>query len=97
MEANDMHHHNATRQPGMQSVPVVSTSQDKPFTDPVCGMNVHGTVSDSQKTRMADLVRAIETVIALPSYRQHVLADAPAMMWPRHSWRLASGSVEVAK
>lgn len=36
-------------------------------------------ISDSQRTRMADLVRAIETVIALPSYRQHVLADAPAI------------------
>ena len=43
MKANDMHHHNATGQPGMQSGPVVSTSQDKPFTDPVCGMKVHGT------------------------------------------------------
>ena len=36
-------------------------------------------ISESQKTQMADVVRAIESVIALPSYRQHVLADAPAI------------------
>jgi hypothetical protein len=34
-------------------------------------------ISDSQAERMARVVRAIESVIALPAYRQHVLSNAP--------------------
>lgn len=36
-------------------------------------------VSDRQATNMAAVVRAIEAVVALPSYREHVLADAPSI------------------
>lgn len=36
-------------------------------------------VSQSQTKRMADVVRAIESVVALPSYREHVLSQAPAI------------------
>jgi hypothetical protein len=34
-------------------------------------------ISDSQTRRMADVINAIEAVIALPAYRQHVLSSAP--------------------
>jgi hypothetical protein len=34
-------------------------------------------ISDSQTRRMADVINAIEAVIALPAYRQHVLSNAP--------------------
>lgn len=36
-------------------------------------------VSDAQTKRMAEVVAAIEAVVALPAYRQRVLADAPAI------------------
>ena len=36
-------------------------------------------ISDSQKERLADVVRAIESVVALPAYRSHVLNGAPAI------------------
>jgi hypothetical protein len=36
-------------------------------------------ISDSQTKRMADVVQAIESVIALPAYRQQVLSNAPAI------------------
>ena len=36
-------------------------------------------VSQSQIQRMADVVAAVEEVVAMPSYRQYVLADAPAI------------------
>ena len=51
MKADDMHHHNATEQPVTQSALVVSASQDKPFTDPVCGMKVQDT---AEKTVVHD-------------------------------------------
>jgi hypothetical protein len=34
-------------------------------------------ISDSQRARMAQVIEAIESVIALPAYRQQVLANAP--------------------
>ena len=34
-------------------------------------------VSDTQTQRMAELVTAVEAVVALPAYRQRILADAP--------------------
>jgi hypothetical protein len=36
-------------------------------------------ISDSQTERMEDVVRAIESVVALPAYRNHVLKGAPAI------------------
>lgn len=33
-------------------------------------------VSDSQTKRMAEVVRAVESVVALPTYREHILANA---------------------
>ena len=36
-------------------------------------------ISDSQTERMANVVRAVESVVALPAYRSHVLESAPAM------------------
>ena len=36
-------------------------------------------ISDHQAQRMADVVRAIESVVALPAYRERVLAGAPAI------------------
>jgi hypothetical protein len=36
-------------------------------------------ISDSQTERMANVVRAVESVVALPAYRHHILADAPAI------------------
>ena len=36
-------------------------------------------ISDSQTQRMAQVIQAIESVIALPAYRQQVLANAPAI------------------
>ena len=36
-------------------------------------------VSQQQSRRMADVVAAIEAVVAMPAYRQRVLADAPAI------------------
>ena len=36
-------------------------------------------VSQSQIQRMADVVAAVEEVVAMPSYQQYVLADAPAI------------------
>ena len=36
-------------------------------------------VSETQIQRMADVVAAVEEVIAMPAYRQRVLADAPAI------------------
>ena len=34
-------------------------------------------ISETQATRMADVVAAIEAVVALPAYQKHVLADEP--------------------
>ena len=36
-------------------------------------------ISDSQTQRMAQVIQAIEAVIALPAYRQQVLSNAPAI------------------
>lgn len=36
-------------------------------------------ISDRQKERMANLVRAVESVVALPAYRSRVLEGAPAI------------------
>jgi hypothetical protein len=36
-------------------------------------------ISDEQTGRMASVVRAVESVVALPAYRARVLADAPAI------------------
>ncbi|MGV8900437.1 MAG: hypothetical protein ACOH2B_14540 [Burkholderiaceae bacterium] len=36
-------------------------------------------VSDSQSARMAEVVCAVESVVALPAYREHILATAPAI------------------
>lgn len=36
-------------------------------------------LSESQQARMAAAISAIETVIALPAYRQHIFANAPAI------------------
>lgn len=36
-------------------------------------------VSDSQTRHMADVVRAVESVVALPAYQNHILANAPAI------------------
>lgn len=36
-------------------------------------------ISDSQTKRMAEVVRAVESVVMLPAYRQHVLEGAPAI------------------
>jgi len=36
-------------------------------------------ISDSQKKRMAEVVRAVESVVALPAYREQILAHAPAI------------------
>lgn len=36
-------------------------------------------ISDSQTQRMADVVRAIESVVALPAYRSRILDGAPAI------------------
>ncbi len=36
-------------------------------------------IADSQTRRMAEVVRAIESVVALPAYRERVLAGAPAI------------------
>lgn len=36
-------------------------------------------VSDSQIERIAKVVRAVESVVALPDYRKHILANAPAI------------------
>ena len=46
-------------------------------------------ISDSQTERMADVVRAIESVVALPAYRSHVLEGAPAIA--KHDPRGAKG------
>ena len=45
--------------------------------------------SDSQTERMADVVRAVESVVALPAYRSRVLEGAPAIA--RHDPRGAKG------
>jgi len=37
-------------------------------------------ISNSQTERMADVVRAIESVVALPTYRNHVLDGAPEIV-----------------
>lgn len=36
-------------------------------------------ISDSQTARMADVVRAVESVVALPAYRRRILDAAPAI------------------
>ncbi len=36
-------------------------------------------ISDEQTERMASVVRAVESVVALPAYRERILADAPAI------------------
>jgi hypothetical protein len=36
-------------------------------------------VSDSQTRRMAEVIAAVESVVALPSYREHILASAPTI------------------
>jgi hypothetical protein len=36
-------------------------------------------ISDSQTVRMAEVVRAVEAVVALPAYREHIFANAPAI------------------
>lgn len=36
-------------------------------------------VSDSQAKQMADVIKAVETVVELPAYREHVLSRAPAI------------------
>ncbi|PKM29357.1 MAG: hypothetical protein CVV07_11185 [Gammaproteobacteria bacterium HGW-Gammaproteobacteria-11] len=36
-------------------------------------------VSDTQMARMQELIEAIESVLAMPAYQQHVLANAPAV------------------
>lgn len=36
-------------------------------------------ISDSQTKRMAEVVRAVESVVMLPAYRHHVLEGAPAI------------------
>ena len=36
-------------------------------------------ISDSQTERMANVVRAVESVVMLPAYRSHVLEHAPAL------------------
>lgn len=46
-------------------------------------------ISDSQTERMANVVRAIESVVMLPAYRSHVLEAAPAIA--RHDPRGAKG------
>lgn len=46
-------------------------------------------ISHNQTERMADVVRAIESVVMLPAYRSHVLEGAPAIA--RHDPRGAQG------
>lgn len=36
-------------------------------------------ISDDQTERMANVLRAVESVVALPAYRERILADAPAI------------------
>ncbi|RJG03498.1 hypothetical protein [Noviherbaspirillum sedimenti] len=36
-------------------------------------------ISDSQTKRLAEVVRAVESAVALPAYREHILAHAPAI------------------
>lgn len=36
-------------------------------------------VSDSQTEHMAEVVRAVESVVAMPAYRKHMLSNAPAI------------------
>jgi len=37
-------------------------------------------ISDEQTERMASVLRAVESVVALPAYRERILADAPAIV-----------------
>ncbi|MGH8050429.1 MAG: hypothetical protein ACREPB_07215 [Arenimonas sp.] len=46
-------------------------------------------ISQVQRKRMADLVRAVESVVALPRYREKVLSDSPAIA--RHAPNGAKG------